>query len=134
MEIVREIIRPPTPGLDALAQSGHWQSLAVRAAGFVFCSGVVAVDPASGERLHGTVASETVQCMRNLEQILTAAGTSIANIVQLHALLYDRIEYDNFNRAYRGFVPDAPPARTVWSVQIEHGFKVAIDVVAVATR
>jgi 2-iminobutanoate/2-iminopropanoate deaminase len=132
MKIVREIIPPPAPGLDALAQYGQWQSVAVRAAGFVFCSGVVAVDPATGDRLHGTVASETVHCMDNLAQILDAAGTSISRIVQIHALLYDRIEYDNFNRAYRGFVPDAPPARTVWSVQIEHGFKVEIDAVALA--
>jgi len=132
METVREIIRPPAPGLDALAQSGQWQSVAVRAAGFVFCSGVVAVDPATGDRLLGTVASETVQCMRNLELILEAAGTSLSRIVQIHCLLYDRIEYDNFNRAYRGFVPDAPPARTVWSVQIQHGFKVEIDALAAA--
>lgn len=132
MQTVREIIRPPAPGLDAPAQFGQWQSVAVRAAGFVFCSGVVAVDPATGERLLGTVASETVQCMRNLELVLDAAGTSLAKITQIHALLYDRIEYDNFNRAYRGFVPDAPPARTVWSVQIQHGFKVEIDAVAVA--
>ena len=132
METVREIIRPPAPGLDALAQSGQWQSVAVRAAGFVFCSGVVAVDPATGDRLLGTVASETVRCMHNLELILEAAGTSLSKIVQIHCLLYDRIEYDNFNRAYRGFVPDAPPARTVWSVQIQHGFKVEIDALAVA--
>jgi len=132
MESVREIIRPPAPGLDALAQSGQWQSVAVRAAGFVFCSGVVAVDPTTGDRLLGTVASETVQCMRNLELILESAGTSLSKIVQMHCLLYDRIEYDNFNRAYRGFVPDAPPARTVWSVQIQHGFKVEIDALAVA--
>ncbi len=132
METVREIIRPPTPGLDALAQYGQWQSVAVRAAGFIFCSGVVAVDPATGVRLLGTVAGETVQCMRNLEHILDTAGTSLSKIVQIHALLYDRIEYDNFNRAYRGFVPDAPPARSVWSVQIQHGFKVEIDAVALA--
>ncbi len=70
--------------------------------------------------------------MRNLEHILDTAGTSLSKIVQIHALLYDRIEYDNFNRAYRGFVPDAPPARSVWSVQIQHGFKVEIDAVALA--
>jgi 2-iminobutanoate/2-iminopropanoate deaminase len=132
METAREIIPPPSPGLDALAQQGQWQSAAVRAAGFVFCSGVVAVDPETGDRLLGTVAGETVQCMKNLEQILNAAGTSLSRIVQIHALLYDRIEYDNFNRAYRRFVPDAPPVRTVWSVQIQHGFKVEIDAVALA--
>lgn len=132
MPHVREIIAPPATGLDALSRAGQWQSVAVRAAGFVFCSGVVAVDPATGERLLGTVASETVRCMKNLEMILEAAGSSLSRIVQIHALLYDRIEYDNFNRAYRPFVPEAPPARTVWSVQIQHGFKVELDVLATA--
>lgn len=127
-----EIIAPPAPGLDPINRSGQWQSVAVRAAGLVFCSGVVAVDPATGDRLLGTVASETVHCMRNLEQILEAAGSSLSNLVQVHVLLYDRVEYDNFNRAYREFVPDAPPARTVWSVQIQHGFKVELDALALA--
>ena len=48
-------------------------------------------------------------------------------------MIYDRIEYDVLNRAYREFVPNGPPpARTVWSVRIESEFNVQLDVVAAA--
>jgi enamine deaminase RidA (YjgF/YER057c/UK114 family) len=47
-------------------------------------------------------------------------------------MIYDRIEYDVLNRLYRQYVPKAPPARTVMSVQIEAGFKVMLDVTAAA--
>ncbi len=134
MAFRREIVAPPAPGLDAWVQAGQWQSLAVTAAGFVFCSGIVAVDPATGERLHGTVASETRQCFENLKLVLAAAGSSLDRLVQVHALIYDRIEYDNLNRVYRSFMPDAPPVRTAWSVQIQHGFRVELDVLALAGK
>jgi enamine deaminase RidA (YjgF/YER057c/UK114 family) len=52
--------------------------------------------------------------------------------VQVHALIYDSIEYDVLNRVYRQYVASGPPARTVWAVQIEAGFKVQIDAVAAA--
>jgi 2-iminobutanoate/2-iminopropanoate deaminase len=130
----RIIVAPPAPGLDAWAQAGQWQSVAVVAAGFVFCSGIVAVDPGTGERLNGTVASETRQCFENLRLVLEAAGSSLDRLVQVHALIHDRIEYDNLNRVYRDFVPDAPPVRTAWDVRIEHGFKVALDATALAGR
>ena len=45
---------------------------------------------------------------------------------------YDRIEYDVLNRVYEKYLSHLPPARTVWSVQIESGFKVQLDAVAVA--
>ena len=48
------------------------------------------------------------------------------------SMIYDRIEYDVLNRAYRQYVPNAPPARTIMSVQIEAGFKVMLDVIAAA--
>lgn len=111
---------------------GHHQSPAIRAGGLVFCSGMVALDPASGEREHGTVTSETRRIFDNLKVLLESAGSSLERLVQVHAIIYDRIEYDVLNRAYRQYVPNAPPARTVMSVQIEAGFKVMLDVIAAA--
>ena len=64
--------------------------------------------------------------------VLMLAGSSLDRIVQVHAMIYDRIEYDVLNRVYRQYVPHAPPARTVMSVQIEAGFKVMLDVTAAA--
>ena len=129
---MREVIAAPVPGLDLRREYGHHQSPAIRAGGFVFCSGMVAVDPETGEREHGTVTSETRRIFENLKLLLEAAGSSLDRLVQVHAMIYDRIEYDVLNREYRKFLPNAPPARTVMSVQIEAGFKVMLDVIAAA--
>ena len=67
----------------------------------------------AGEREHGTMTSETRRVFGNLDLLLRAAGSSLDRLVQVHALIYDRIEYDVLNRAYREFVPNGPPARTV---------------------
>jgi enamine deaminase RidA (YjgF/YER057c/UK114 family) len=132
MTQTREIIAAPAPGLDFAAAFGHHQSPAIRAGGLIFCSGMLAVDPRTGERRHGTVTTETECIFENLKLLLEAAGSSLDRIVQVHALIYDRIEYDVLNRAYRRFLPNAPPCRTVWSCQVEAGFKVQLDVIAAA--
>ncbi len=129
---MREVIPTPIPGLDLRREYGHHQSPAIRAGGMVFCSGMVAIDPQSGERQHGTVTSEARRIFENLKLLLESTGLSLDRLVQVHAMIYDRIEYDVLNRLYRRYVPNAPPARTVMSVQIEAGFKVMLDVIAAA--
>ena len=127
---MREVIPTPIPGLDLRREYGHHQSPAIRAGGMVFCSGMVAIDPQSGERQHGTVTSEARRIFENLKLLLAPVGLSLDRLVQVHAMIYDRIEYDVLNRLYRQYVPNAAPARTVMSVQIEAGFKVMLDVIA----
>src|SRR5262249_31461898 len=127
---MRDVIPAPVPGLDLRREYGHHQSLAIQAGGLIFCSGMVAIHPESGEREHGTVTSEARRIFENLKLLLESASSSLDRIVQVHAMIYDRIEYDVLNRAYRQYVPNAPPARTVMSVQIEAGFKVMLDVIA----
>jgi len=132
MPLTRIIVPPPTHGLDMAAEYGWPQSAAVRAGDYVFVSGVTAIDPASGERMHGSVTSEAHRVFQNLKLVLEGAGSSLQRVVQVHAMIYDRIEYDVMNRVYRQYVPDGPPARTVWSVQIIDGFKVQLDAIALA--
>jgi len=132
MAAARDVIPAPTPGLDFAAGFAHCQSAAIRAGGLIFCSGMLAINPQTGEREHGTVTTETRRIFENLKLLLESAGSSLERIVQVHALIYDRIEYDVLNRVYRQYVPNAPPCRTVWSVQIEAGFKVQLDVIAAA--
>ena len=131
---MRDVIPAPVPGLDLRREYGHHQSPAIRAGGLIFCSGMMAINPETGEREHGTVTSETRRIFENLKLLLASAGSSLDRIVQVHAMIYDRIEYDVLNRVYRQYVPNAPPARTVMSVQIEAGFKVMLDVIAAAER
>ena len=130
--MTRDVISAPAPGLGLRKLYGYQQSVAIRANGLIFVSGMVAVDPETGERLHGPVANETHRIFQNLKLVLESAGSSLDQIVQVHAYIYDRIEYDVLNRVYEKYLSHLPPARTVWSVQIESGFKVQLDAVAVA--
>ena len=111
---------------------GWVQSAGIRAGEYVFVSGVVAVDPQSGERLHGTLTSEAHRAFQNMQLVLESAGSSLARLLQVRAMIYDRIEYDALNRVYRQYVPEGPPARTVWSVRIMDAFKVQLDAIALA--
>jgi 2-iminobutanoate/2-iminopropanoate deaminase len=127
----RTVIPPPRPGLDMAAGYGWVQSTAIRAGDYLFVSGIVAIDPDSGERLNGTVTSEAHRAFKNLQLVLESAGSSLSRLVQVRAMIYDRIEYDALNRVYRQYVPEGPPARTVWSVRIIDAFKVQLDATAV---
>jgi len=126
----RIVVPPPSRGLDMAAGYGWAQSTAIRAGSYLFVSGLVAIDAESGERLNGTVASESHVVFRNLKLVLASAGTSLERLVQVRAMIYDRIEYDALNRVYRQYLPEGPPARTVWSVQIIDAFKVQLDAIA----
>ena len=130
--IAKRHLIPAQSGLDFSRVFGYPQSCAVAAGGLIFCSGMVAVDPVTGEREHGTVTSETRRIFENLKILLEQNGSDLGRIVQVHALLYSRIEYDVLNRIYRQYLPQNPPARMVWQVVIESGFKVQLDVVAAA--
>jgi 2-iminobutanoate/2-iminopropanoate deaminase len=127
----RIVVPPPSPGLDMAAGYGWVQSCAIRAGDYVFVSGVLPIDPQSGERMQGTLTSEAHRAFQNLRLVLESAGASLDRLVQVRAMIYDRIEYDALNRVYRQYVPSGPPARTVWSVRIMDAFKVQLDAVAV---
>lgn len=127
----RIIVSPPRPGLDMAAGFGWPQSTAIRAGDYLFLSGILPIDPESGEQLNGTLTSEAHRAFQNLKLVLEAGGSSLERLVQVRAMIYDRIEYDALNRVYRQYVPSGPPARTVWSVRIVDAFKVQLDAIAV---
>ena len=101
---MREIIAAPTPGLDLRHHYGHHQTPAIRAGGLIFCSGMVAVNPETGEREHGTVTSEARRIFENLKLLLESSGSSLDRLIQVHAMIYDRIEYDVLNRLKPGVI------------------------------
>ena len=59
-------------------------------AGLIFCSGMVAINPETGEREHGTVTSEPRRIFEDLKLLLESAGSSLDRIVQVHAMIYTR--------------------------------------------
>ena len=132
MSTKREVIPLPVRTPDTASGSVQLVSMAVRGGDFLFVSGLTAVDLQSGERMQGTTASETRQILTNLKQLLDAAGSSLDKVVKVNVLLHSMLEAPNMNEVYARFFPDQPPARTVWTAQIEAGFKVQLDVVAAA--
>ncbi len=108
-------------------------SQAIRAGGFVFCSGQIALDPASGAMVGaGDVRAETEQVMTNLAAVLAAAGLSFANVVKTTIYLADLGDFAVVNEIYGArFAGLTPPARaTIGVAALPRGARVALDLVA----
>src|SRR5437762_3049129 len=87
-------------------------SQAVIAGEFVYVAGQGPTDPATGRRVEGGVQAETEQVLKNVQAILEAAGTSLANAVKVNVYLADRNDFAAMNEIYKRFFPNDPPART----------------------
>ncbi len=103
-------------------------SPAVVANGFVFASGQVPFDPATGELPDG-FEDQVRQTLTNLQTVLEAAGSSLDDVVKVNAYLTDLTRFARFNEVYRGFFRHDPPARTTVGAALL-GFLVEIDCVA----
>ncbi|MEP9379906.1 Rid family hydrolase [Aquabacter sp. CN5-332] len=132
MKLTREIIQPKNPKLNVSKNFNLPHSPGVKVGDFIFLSGMVSIDPETGERALGTVASETRQILTNMSHMLESAGSSLANIVKVNVFLYNMLEFENMNAVYREFFPSAPPARTTCGVQLTGGLKIEIECVALA--
>ncbi|MGD0472054.1 MAG: Rid family detoxifying hydrolase [Candidatus Velthaea sp.] len=105
---------------------------AVRCAGFIFCSGQIAIDPSAGKLIDGDVAAQTRQVMRNLDAVLTAAGTTFANVVKTTIFLVDMADFPIVNPIYgEPFAGGVAPARsTVAVAALPLGARVEIEAIA----
>ena len=132
MSLKREVMSPPVRALDVAGSLGQPASTVVRGGDFLFVSGLVAVDPQSGERVRGTTVSESRQILTNLRQLLEAAGSSLDKVVKVNVLLHSMLEAPNMNEVYARFFPYPPPARTVCGARLPDGVKVIIECTALA--
>ena len=132
MTLFRQVIEAGNPAVDPSRKFNLPLSPAVRGGDFVFLSAMAAIDPATGERAHGTMAAETRQILTNMGALLEAVGSSLANVVKVNVLIYSMLEYENMNAVYREFFPTDPPARTVCGAGLTGGQKVEIECVALA--
>jgi 2-iminobutanoate/2-iminopropanoate deaminase len=108
-------------------------SQAVKAGGFVFCSGQIALDPATGEMVAGSVAEQTRRVLQNLQAVLQAAGSSLDRVVKTTVFLQDFADFAAMNAVYAGYFPQAPPARaTVQVARLPKDALVEIEVVALS--
>jgi 2-iminobutanoate/2-iminopropanoate deaminase len=107
-------------------------SQAIKANGFLFVSGQVALDPQTGEFAGADVRQQTERVMENLKAILEASGVSLAHVVKTTVYLKDMNEFTAMNEVYGRYFAVAPPARsTVQAARLPKDALVEIDVVAV---
>src|SRR5690554_7061549 len=92
-------------------------SQAIEANGFLYISGQVPLDPATGQLVAGGITEQTRQVMKNIGAILEAAGYTYANIVKTTCLLSTMDNFKAMNEVYATFFPENPPARAAFAVQ-----------------
>jgi 2-iminobutanoate/2-iminopropanoate deaminase len=108
-------------------------SQAVSAGGFVFLSGQIPLDPATGELVDGDIEEQTRRVLANLEAVLSAAGTSFDRVVRTTIYLVDLGDFGKVNALYAEKFPNHAPARaTVQVAALPRGAKIEIDLVALA--
>jgi len=108
-------------------------SQAIKANGFVFVSGQVAIDPATGNVVEGDVRVQTERVMQNLRAILAAAGSSMERAVKTTVFLQNMSDFSAMNEVYAKFFTGQQPARaTVEVAQLPRNVLVEIDVIALA--
>jgi 2-iminobutanoate/2-iminopropanoate deaminase len=107
-------------------------SQAVKANGMVFCSGQIPIDPATGNFISEAVAEQTEQVLKNLSEVLGAAGTSLDKVVKTTVFLADMNDFAQMNEVYSKYFSENKPARaTVQAARLPRDAKVEIECIAV---
>ena len=106
-------------------------SVVTEAHGLVFISGMVAIDPASGESVSGGVAPQAEQVMRNIGAVLGDVGLSYDDVVKATIFVTDMNDFAIVNDVYGDYVGETPPARSTVEVRaLPGGFVVEIETIA----
>ncbi len=107
-------------------------SPAMRFDRLVFVSGQGAIDPATGRLAGEDVEAQTVQCLKNVEAILLAAGSSLRHVLRCGVFLVDMQDFERMNAVYARAFGDHRPARTTVEVSRlpAEGLRVEIDAIA----
>ncbi|MEM3030979.1 MAG: RidA family protein [Candidatus Micrarchaeia archaeon] len=97
----------------------------------VFCSGQIALEPASGKMVEGDVGAQTRRVLENLRAVLEAAGSSLAKVVKTTVYLKDMNDFPAMNEVYAEFFGQNPPARaTVQAARLPRDALVEIEAIA----
>ncbi|MGQ9801567.1 MAG: RidA family protein [Candidatus Saccharicenans sp.] len=108
-------------------------SQAIRANGFIFVSGQIPLDPASGEIAGVTIEEQTHRVLKNIQAILEAAGSSMAEVVKATVYLADMNDFAKMNAIYAQYFPEPFPARAAFQVaRLPRDVRIEIEVIAVA--
>jgi 2-iminobutanoate/2-iminopropanoate deaminase len=128
MSMSKSIVSTP----KAPSSLAHY-SQGVKAAGLIFVAGQGPFDPATGEVAGATIQEQTRQCLKNIQAILEAGGSSMDKIVSATFILGDGADYAGMNEEWGRWFPKEPPARQGAKLPIQpQGMKISIAVIAEA--
>ncbi|MGH9580332.1 MAG: RidA family protein [Terriglobales bacterium] len=120
----------PVSTSDAPRAIGPY-SQAIKAGGFVFVSGQIAIDPASGNLVEGDIRAQTERVLKNLAAILEAAGSAMDQVVKTTVFLKNMGDFAAMNEVYGKAWDAEPPARsTVEAARLPKDVLVEIDAIA----
>ena len=126
--------REPIKTSDAPAALGPY-SQAIKVGDFVYTSGQVAIDPATGELIGGGIAEQTERVLKNVAAVLEAAGSSLDQVVKTLVFLADMDDFSAMNEVYGKFFTAAPPARsTVQAARLPKDARIEIEAVALIAK
>lgn len=106
-------------------------SQAIRAGDYLFISGQIPLDPATGALVPGGIADQTHRVLQNLGAILRAAGSTFDQVVKTTVYVADLSEFAAMNEVYATYFPAPAPARaTIQAARLPRDVKVEIDLIA----
>jgi len=109
-------------------------SQAIVTDGFVFCSGQLGLEPATGAMVEG-VEAQADRALQNLAAVLATAGCTFADVVKTTIFLADITDFAAINAVYARYVSDPPPARSTFAVgALPKGGLIEIEMIAVRRR
>ncbi|MCA1628058.1 MAG: Rid family detoxifying hydrolase [Acidobacteria bacterium] len=115
---------------DAPAPAGHYSQATVHR-GIVYVAGQLAIDPRTGERKLGSIEEQTEQALRNVGEILIAAGSDLNRVLKMTIYIADTSLWGAVNEVYARVLGEHRPARAVVPTkELHYGFLIEIEAVA----
>ena len=105
-------------------------SQAILADGFLFASGQIPIDPATGSLVEGDITEQTRQVAKNIQAVLAAAGMDFSNVVKTSCFLQDMGDFQAFNEEYAKWFVSRPARSCVAVKTLPKNAKVEVEIIA----
>ena len=105
-------------------------SQAILADGFLFASGQIPIDPATGSLVEGDITVQTRQVAKNIQAVLAAAGMDFSNVVKTSCFLADMGDFQAFNEEYAKWFVSRPTRSCVAVKTLPKNAKVEVEIIA----